>query len=71
MVPRDDNVERSKRFFKIVEMKRTQEVEFKQAHEEIAYFSEKLAEEQPKMRLMLKVGDKEANKRVLDDYHKY
>ena len=52
-------------------MKRTQEVEFKQPHEEVAYFSEKLTEEQPKMRLKLKVGDKEANKRVLDDYHKY
>jgi hypothetical protein len=71
VLPRDDNVERSKRFFKIVEMKRTQEVEFKQPHEEVAYFSEKLTEEQPKMRLKLKVGDKEANKRVLDDYHKY
>ena len=30
-----------------------------------------MVEEQPRMRLMLKIGDLEANKRILEEYNKY
>lgn len=52
-------------------MKKSKQIEFKQVHEEHAYFTDKICSEQPKLSILLKTGNKDAENFMLEEFNRY